>query len=165
MQIHQLKPKHKNKTKKRVGRGGKKGTYSGKGIKGQKSRAGRKMVPIIRELIKRYPKLKGYRSFKLDNDFTIVNLEVLEKNSKDGDIINPENLIKSGIISNIKGKGPKGYPKVKILGTLGRSPLGRSPTGEPTGEAGILTKRLVVENCKTSKTAKEAIEKAGGSVK
>jgi len=100
-------------------------------------------VPIIRELIKRYPKLKGYRSFKLDNDFTIVNLEVLEKNSKDGDIINPENLIKSGIISNIKGK----TPKVKILGT------------------GKLTKKLVVENCKTSKTAKEAIEKAGGSVK
>jgi len=143
MQLHELKRKHKNRNKKRVGRGGKHGTYSGKGIKGQKSRAGRKMVPIIRELIKRYPKLKGYRSFKLDNDFTIVNLEVLEKNSKDGDIINPENLIKSGIISNIKGK----TPKVKILGT------------------GKLTKKLVVENCKTSKTAKEAIEKAGGSVK
>ena len=143
MQLHELKRKHKNRNKKRVGRGGKHGTYSGKGIKGQKSRAGRKMVPIIRELIKRYPKLKGYRSFKLDNDFTIVNLEVLEKNSKDGDIINPENLIKSGIISNIKGK----TPKVKILG------------------AGKLTKKLVVENCKTSKTAKEAIEKAGGSVK
>lgn len=147
MQLHELKRKHKNRNKKRVGRGGKHGTYSGKGIKGQKSRAGRKMVPIIRELIKRYPKLKGYRSFKLDNDFTIVNLEVLEKNSKDGDIINPENLIKSNIISNIKGKGPKGHPKVKILGK------------------GSLTKRLVVENCKTSKTAKEAIEKAGGSVK
>ena len=38
-------------------------------------------------------------------------------------------------------------PKVKILGT------------------GKLTKKLVVENCKTSKTAKDAIEKAGGSIK
>lgn len=142
MQLHELKPKHKNKEKKRVGRGGKKGTYSGRGIKGQKSRAGRKMVPIIRELIKRYPKLKGYRSFSIDNYFAVVNLEVLEKTSKDGETINPENLIKKDIISKIKGK----TPKVKILGT------------------GKLTKKLVVENCKTSKTARDSIEKAGGRI-
>jgi len=41
MQLHQLKPNHKKKSRKRVGRGGKKGTYSGKGMKGQKSRAGK----------------------------------------------------------------------------------------------------------------------------
>ena len=143
MQIHELRPKHKNKGKKRVGRGGRKGTYSGKGNKGQKSRAGRKMVPIIRELIKRYPKLKGYRSFVLEDYSAIVNLETLEKTSKDGETINPENLLKKGIISKMKGK----TPKVKILGT------------------GKLTKKLVVENCKTSKTAKDAIEKAGGTIK
>ena len=143
MQLHELQRKHKNRNKKRVGRGGRKGTYSGHGMKGQKSRAGRKMVPIIRELIKKYPKLKGYRSFRLDNDFVVVNLEVLEKNTKDGEIINPENLIKKGIVSKINGK----MPRVKILGT------------------GKLTKKLVVENCKASKTAKEAIEKAGGSIK
>ena len=143
MQIHELKRKHKNKDKKRVGRGGKKGTYSGKGNKGQSSRAGRKMVPIIRELIKRYPKLKGYRAFTLPEDTAVVNLEVLEKNTKDGETINPENLIKKGLISNIKGR----TPKVKILGT------------------GKITKKLVIENCKFSKSAKEAIEKAGGSIK
>jgi large subunit ribosomal protein L15 len=44
-----------------VGRGGKKGTYSGRGIKGQKSRAGKRLEPIIRSIIKRYPKLRGYR--------------------------------------------------------------------------------------------------------
>ena len=143
MQIHELRPKHKNKGKKRVGRGGRKGTYSGKGNKGQKSRAGRKMVPIIRELIKRYPKLKGYRSFVLEDYSAVVNLETLEKTSKDGETINPENLLKKGIISKMKGR----TPKVKILGT------------------GKLTKKLVVENCKTSKTAKDAIEKAGGSIK
>ena len=143
MQIHELKRKHKNKTKKRVGRGGSKGTYSGKGNKGQKSRAGRKMVPIIRELIKRYPKLKGYRAFVLPKGIAVVNLEILEKNTKDGETINPENLIVKGIISNIKGK----TPKVKILGT------------------GKLTKKLVFENCMFSKTAKEAVEKAGGSIK
>ena len=143
MQIHELKPKHKNKNKKRVGRGGRKGTYSGKGNKGQKSRAGRKMVPIIRELIKRYPKLRGYRSFVLDDYSAVVNLDTLEKISKDGGIINPENLIKKGIISRMKARSPK----VKILGT------------------GKLTKKLVVEGCKISKTAKEAIEKAGGVIK
>ena len=143
MQIHELKPKHKNKGKKRVGRGGRKGTYSGHGMKGQKSRAGRKMEPIIRSLIKRYPKLKGYRSFAINNYFAVVNLGALEKASIDGEVINPENLIKKGIISKIKGR----TPKVKILGT------------------GKLTKKLVIENCKISKTAKEAIEKAGGSIK
>lgn len=143
MQIHELKPKHKNKGKKRVGRGGKKGTYSGKGNKGQASRAGRKMVPIIRELIKRYPKLKGYRRFVLEDNSVVVNLDVLENNFKDGEIINPENLIKKGIINTIKGK----TPKVKILGN------------------GKITKKLVIENCKISKSAKTAIEKAGGSIK
>ena len=143
MQIHELKPKHKLKSKKRVGRGGKKGTYSGKGNKGQKSRAGRKMVPLIRELIKRYPKLRGYRRFVLDDYSAVVNLDVLEKMFKDGDVISPDNLIKSRIVRMIKGR----TPEIKILGT------------------GKLTKKLTIENCKLSKTAKEAVEKAGGSIK
>ncbi|MCX6721911.1 MAG: 50S ribosomal protein L15 [Candidatus Staskawiczbacteria bacterium] len=143
MQLHELKRKHKNRDKKRVGRGGKHGSYSGKGIKGQSSRAGRKMEPIVRALIKRYPKLKGYKSFRFETDFSVINLDVLEKKTKDGEIINPENLIKKGLISKIKGRSPK----IKILGT------------------GKLTKKLVIENCRVSKTAKDAIEKAGGSVK
>lgn len=143
MQIHELKPKHKSSSKKRVGRGGRKGTYSGHGMKGQKSRAGRKMVPIIRELIKRYPKLKGYRRFVLDDFTAVVNLVTLENISKDGDIINAENLLKKGVVSKIKGR----TPDIKILGT------------------GKLTKKLVFENCKVSKSAKEAIEKAGGKIK
>ncbi|MBZ1348254.1 MAG: uL15 family ribosomal protein [Candidatus Nealsonbacteria bacterium] len=62
MQLHQLKPIHKRKKRKRLGRGGKRGTYSGRGMKGQKSRAGARFEPIIRGLIKRYPKLRGYRN-------------------------------------------------------------------------------------------------------
>lgn len=61
MQLHELRPKHKIKKGKRIGRGGKRGTYSGRGMKGQKSRAGTRFEPIIRGLIKRYPKLRGYR--------------------------------------------------------------------------------------------------------
>ncbi len=143
MQIHQLQPKHSSQNKKRVGRGGKKGTYSGRGGKGQSARAGRKMAPIIRELIKRYPKLKGYRAADIKKYYAIVNVEVLEKNCSDGEVINPENLLNNGLIRAMEGK----TPKVKILGT------------------GKLTKKLTVENCKVSATAKAAIEKAGGVVK
>jgi len=143
MQIHELKPDHKSKDRKIVGRGGKKGSYSGKGIKGQSSRAGRKMVPIIRELIKRYPKLKGYRAFVLQDNSVTVDLSVLEKKTKDGDVINPQNLILKKIIHLAKGK----VPTVKILGN------------------GKLTKKLIIENCKVSKGAKEIIEKAGGTVR
>ena len=61
MQLYEIKPIHRLKKPKRVGRGGKRGTYSGHGIKGQRSRAGRRFKPIIRELIKKYPKLRGYK--------------------------------------------------------------------------------------------------------
>ncbi len=142
MQIHELQRKHKNKGKKRVGRGGKKGTYSGKGIKGQKSRAGRKMVPIIRELIKRYPKLRGYRSFEMEDFSVVVNISTLDKNFKDGEVVNAQNLLDKRIIRQIKGR----TPEVKILGT------------------GAITKKIIVEGCSTSKSAAEAITKAGGSI-
>jgi ribosomal protein L15 len=59
MQLHEVQPIHKNKSKKRIGRGGKRGTYSGRGMKGQKSRAGRKIRPSVRDLIQRTPKLRG----------------------------------------------------------------------------------------------------------
>ncbi len=143
MQIHQLQPKHKSKDRMIVGRGGKKGTYSGRGGKGQTARSGRKLVPIIRELIKRYPKLKGYKSFVLQDNTVVVNLDILDKYFKDGEVLNPQNLIAKGIIKSQKGK----VLGVKILGN------------------GSITKKIIVENCKISKSAKEAIEKAGGVVK
>ena len=143
MQIHQLKPRHISKDRKIVGRGGKKGTYSGKGGKGQSARSGRKMVPIIRELIKRYPKLKGYRSFVMEDNTVVVNLPILDKHFKDGEVVNPQNLVAKKIIRTTKGK----MPAVKILGN------------------GKITKKIIVENCKISKSAKEAVLKAGGNVK
>lgn len=142
MQLHQLKPIHKLKKRKRVGRGGKRGTYSGRGVKGQKARAGRKLPPVIRELIKRYPKLRGYRHGGRPKETAIINIKFLEKKYNKGETINPESLIKKGIIRKIKGR----IPKVKILGSLG------------------LTKSLIIENCQISKNAKEIIEKAGGKI-
>ena len=58
MQLHQLDI-DKKKAKKRIGRGGKRGTFSGKGIKGQKSRAGRKIRPSTRDSVQSLPKLRG----------------------------------------------------------------------------------------------------------
>ncbi|MBI2041767.1 MAG: 50S ribosomal protein L15 [Candidatus Nealsonbacteria bacterium] len=143
MQLHELKPYHKRKSRKRVGRGGKRGTYSGKGVKGQNSRSGRKFPPAIRELIKRYPKLRGYRFKTQDSNIEVINLDVLDKNFEAGQTVNPQALSEKKLIRNVKGK----MPKVKILG------------------GGKITKSLTFENCLVSKQAKEKIEKANGLVK
>lgn len=142
MQIHQLKPIHPPKKEKRVGRGGKRGKYSGRGIKGQKSRAGRKLKPIIREILKKYPKLRGYK-FKAKKEIAIVNLDILDKKFEEGEKVTPESLHQKKIISKIKGK----IPKVKILAR------------------GKIKKKLIIENCLLSKKAIEKIEKAGGTIK
>lgn len=135
MQLHEIKSNHKNKKKKRIGRGGKRGTYSGKGIKGQKSRAGHKIRPEIRDFIKKIPKKRGYRNKPIFKKSQIVNLRDLEKNFKDGDVVSPETLLKAGLIIKIGGR----IPKVKILGM------------------GKLTKKLEIKNCKTSKSVKKTI--------
>jgi len=143
MQMHQIQPKHKPKGRKRIGRGGKRGTYSGRGMKGQKSRAGGKKQPIIRELIKRYPKLRGYRFGSVRTKPFVVNLDVLEAKFDSGSKINPEVLLDKKIVHRIKGR----VPKVKILGR------------------GEIKKSFIIENCLVSKKAKEIIEKNKGSVK
>ncbi|MBI2625415.1 MAG: 50S ribosomal protein L15 [Candidatus Nealsonbacteria bacterium] len=140
MQLHELRAKHKNKKRKRIGRGGKKGSYSGKGIKGQRSRAGARFEPVIRALVKRYPKLRGYRFGRQSEKPAVVNVGELEKSFNSGNIVSPEILLEKRIVSRIKGRAPK----VKILGK------------------GKLTKELVIENCQLSKAAREIIEKAGG---
>jgi len=150
MQLNELKPIHKSKERKRIGRGGKKGAYSGKGVKGQRARAGHKFEPLIRSLIKRYPKLRGYRSKRYGVEPVSVNVRDIEKkfltdnkNDKSEIKINPQVLLEKKLIHKIEGR----TPKVKILGK------------------GMLTKAVAVENCSVSKEAKEKIEKAGGKIK
>ncbi len=140
MQIHQLKPKTKWKSKKRVGRGGIKGTYSGRGLKGQISRAGRKLPPIVRSVIKRYPKLRGYRFTILHDKPALVDLSLLEKKFDDGAKILPKDIIEKKLVKNINGK----EQIIKILAK------------------GEIKKNLTIEGCFFSKKAIEKIEKAGG---
>ncbi len=143
MQLHELKPIHKFKKEKRIGRGGKHGHSSGRGTKGQAARAGHRFKPAIRDLIKRYPKLRGYRFKAAREKLEIVNVRSLEKKFKAGDLISPKILLEMRLIRKIKGK----LPKVKILGK------------------GRITKALNIEDCQVSKSAKTKIEKAGGKIK
>jgi large subunit ribosomal protein L15 len=142
MQLHQLKKNTTFKRKKRVGRGGNTGTYCGGGGKGQKGRAGAKFKPLIREWVKKYPKLRGY-NFNVLSSVSSVNLDVLDKKFKEGETVSPETLASKRILRRVDGK----LPAVKIL------------------SKGELKKALVFNDCSVSKSAKEKIEKAGGTIK
>lgn len=143
MQINQLKRNTERKLSKYVGRGGKRGKTSGRGTKGQNARAGRKKYPEIRDFIKRIPKLRGHgknSNPSIQEDDVVLNLKDIQTMSG---IISPEILVKAGKINKVAGK----TPKVKILG------MGDAPKG------------VEIVGCEVSKSAREAIEKAGGTIK
>ena len=112
MQIHELEKIGKN-DKKRVGRGGKRGTTSGRGTKGQKARSGGNVNPLFEggrsSLIQRMKKLRGFSSpYPKKN---VISLDDLDKNFEDGDSVSILELNKKGLIrkKNIKNG-------VKIVG-------------------------------------------------
>jgi large subunit ribosomal protein L15 len=148
MQLHNITKSKGAKRKQRVGRGGTRGKTSGRGHKGQKSRAGHSIRPAERDIIKRIPKRRGHginRSRTVNTGRVRpvgVNISALETAFTDGDTVSPKDLVAKKVISAKSGR----LPKVKILGL------------------GNLTKKLTIANCELSGTAKEAIEKAGGKV-
>ncbi len=145
MQIHQIKPKTPNRKRMEVGRGGKRGKTSGRGTKGQKARAGRKIRPEIRDMIKRIPKMRGRGKNSNLSIYTkpiIINLSSLETAFSGGDVITRQVLMDKGLISLRRGR----IPEVKILGT------------------GELTKKLRIAGIPVSGSVKTKIEKAGGSI-
>lgn len=112
MQFHNIIPKKEQRREKRIGRGGKRGTYSGRGIKGQKARAGHRILPAERELLKKMPKLRGYKFKSFRSKPVAINLADLEDKFKEGEVVSPETLFRRGLVDKIKMK----LPKVKILG-------------------------------------------------
>ncbi len=112
MQLHQLKPRTKLKRGRRVGRGGKRGTTSGRGTKGQRARAGGKIRPALRDVIKKIPKARGYRFRSFRAPYAVINLGALARHFSSGERITPEALIKKGLVRKIKGR----VPRIKILG-------------------------------------------------
>lgn len=124
--LHKL-PKLK-KAKKRVGRGGKRGNYSGRGIKGQKSRAGRKMRPAMRDIIKSIPKLKGVKFKARKSSVQILNISSIIKKFKEGDVVTPQTLKKRGLVESasrpvkILGNG-RAFKALRFKGVLLSRPL------------------------------------------
>jgi large subunit ribosomal protein L15 len=146
MQIHEIKRVHANKKSKLVGRGGTRGKTSGHGGKGQTARAGHRVRPAMRDIIKKLPKLRGHGKNRSLSVFyrgpeAVVNVGVLNV-FKAGDVITPTALVAKGLIGESFGKNPK----VKILGN------------------GELTVAVTIKRCDVSKTAAEKIEKAGGKI-
>jgi ribosomal protein L15 len=82
MQIHLLKRKHKNKKDRIVGRGGKHAKTSGRGGKGQTARAGNKRRPELRDIIKKLPKLRGYRFNSIKKSVLVAKEKTLDSLGK-----------------------------------------------------------------------------------
>ncbi len=147
--LNSLTKSPSQKTKRRIGRGGKCGKTAGRGHKGQMQHGGHGVRPELRDMIKKLPKLRGHginRSRTVNSSkvaHTPVNLTKLEEAFKAGEVVSPTTLVEKGIVSNSAGRAPK----VKILGT------------------GELKIKLTIEKCAVSKTAIAAIEKAGGEIK
>ncbi len=142
MQTHTLKRHTKQKKHTQLGRGGRHGKTSGRGGKGQTARAGNKRRPQMRDIIKKIPKLRGYKFAGIVGPMAPVNLGALDAGFTNGEAVNPTTLIAKGLIITKSGR----VPRVKILAR------------------GSLSKKLTVTGCLVSAVAKQAIEKAGGTV-
>ncbi len=143
MKLHEMKYNDgAREDRKRLGRGqgSGQGKTAGKGHKGQNSRSGGGVAIGFEggqtPLYKRIPK-RGFTNFAR-REYAVVNLEQLNK-FEDGVTVTPELLKQSGLLK-------KSLDGVKVLGN------------------GKLEKKLTVKCHKVSQSAKEAIEKAGGSV-
>lgn len=145
MQLHSLKRKHPNYKSTVVGRGGKRGKTSGRGTKGQKARAGHKIRPEWRDIIKKLPKRRGESSSGSLREIQIrpitITLTRLDSGMADGAEVTPKTLVATGLLPRVRGK----YPEVKILG-------------------GTLTKKIMVKNCTTTPGAEKTITDLGGTV-
>lgn len=144
LKVHNLKPTPGSKHKKKIvgrGHGSGHGQQATRGHKGHKSRSGYHLpgnfeggqMPLIRRIPKR-----GFNN-PFSDKVVEVNTGVLNAKFDQGDIINPESLVKKGIIK-------KQNSIVKILGK------------------GKIEKKFEVHAHAFSKKAKELIEKAGGRI-
>lgn len=137
-------PEGANKKKRIVGRGSSsgRGTTAGRGHKGQQSRSGGKVyvgfeggqMPLYRRIAKR-----GFSNYPFRKEFSVFNLCDIEVRYENGETVNKESLVLKGLLKNVSSL-------VKVLGN------------------GDITKKLTVDVDKVSASAKEKIEKAGGTV-
>jgi len=141
LSLSNIKGNYKAKSRKRVGRGNASGhgTYSTRGLKGQKSRSGvsgLKRLGMRKQLLA-VPKKRGFRSYQTKNE--VVDFDAITKAFADGALINPKTLLKAGLIQHHDG--------VKILA---RGELKR--------------KNLSFKNVSVSKVAEEKIKASGSTL-
>ncbi|MDO8490285.1 MAG: 50S ribosomal protein L15 [bacterium] len=148
MQLHTLKPfAGSKKNAKRVGRGhgSGHGTTATRGTKGQRARSGGSKglkLKGMKQMLLRIPKVRGFKS--IHEKALVVNLEPLQKMFDEGETVTVAILAQKKLIKLNNG-AKKHF--VKILGN------------------GALTKKLHFEGLSVSDSAKEKIEKAGGTIK
>ena len=146
MRLHDIKPNDGAKhSRKRLGRGESSGLgkTSGRGNKGQKSRAGKGIrigfeggqMPLYRRLPRR-----GFNNANFKISYAVLNVSDLENRFEAGAEINEEALRGAGLVKGQQWAG------AKILGD------------------GELTKSFTVSGVKMSASAKAKIEAAGGSI-
>lgn len=133
-----------NKKDRRVGRGSSsgRGSTAGRGNKGQQSRSGGKVyigfeggqMPLFRRIAQR-----GFSNYPFKKEYACVNVADINAKYSDGETVNKETLAAKGLLKGVN-------PLVKILGN------------------GEITKKLSFNVDKISASAKDKIEKAGGSV-
>lgn len=143
MQIHELKVEGK-KPRKRVGRGGRRGTYSGRGMNGQGSRSGSGVDPLFEggrsSLIQRLKKLRGFKSIHPKK--VVINLFDLEKVFLDGERVSLASLVEKKLL------------RKKLL-----------VNGVKLVSEGSLSKKLIISNdVLLTKKAEEKIKHFGGTI-
>jgi len=136
-------PQGANKKKRIVGRGqgSGRGTTAGRGNKGQQSRSGGKTyVGFEGGQMPMYRKLahRGFSNYPFKKEFQVINLGEIQKRYNDGETVDAASLVLKGLVKN--------SVPVKILGD------------------GEFTKKLNFKVDALSASAKEKIEKAGGSI-
>ncbi|PIT92294.1 MAG: 50S ribosomal protein L15 [Candidatus Harrisonbacteria bacterium CG10_big_fil_rev_8_21_14_0_10_42_17] len=141
MQLHTLTPKHKpTKKAPRIGRGGKRGTTSGRGTKGQKSRAGHRIRPAVRDLIQRLPKRRGFNNKTKSKPAQLVSFSSLSRMGSET-VITPQTLAVVGLVDLRKGRS------VKIL-----------------NDGSELTKAYTFKDIQFSAAARKQAESSGSTI-
>ncbi|MBR7117420.1 MAG: 50S ribosomal protein L15 [Clostridia bacterium] len=144
MKLHELSPAEgsvKENFRKGRGAGSGNGKTAGKGHKGQNARSGGGVrpgfeggqLPLYRKLPKR-----GFNNSRFAKEYTVINLDVLERLFNDGDVVDAAALLEKGAVSAVAADG------VKVLAK------------------GNLTKNITVKAAIFSAAAKEKIEAVGG---
>lgn len=142
MQVHQLSGTAR-KRRKRLGRGigSRRGTYSTRGVKGQKARAGARIRPGFEggqtPLYARLPKRRGFRS--LHPKAATIGLADLDRVFSAGATVNRAALIRAGLVR-------PDARRVKILAN------------------GAVSKAFAIQGLAISAAAQEKIEQAGGRI-